>query len=57
MLRCHDVEPVPVLTHRPELFTLVQIPSSILNPKYETRDDKLSPIYTFNNRVRNKQEM
>lgn len=48
MLRCHDVEPVPVLTHIPELFTLVQEPPLRLRPKYETRDDRLSPTYTFN---------
>jgi hypothetical protein len=51
MLRCHDVEPVPVLTHSPELFTFVQAPLSKLNPKYDTRDDKLSPTYTFNKYV------
>jgi hypothetical protein len=42
------VDPEPVLAHIPELFTFVHTPSSILRPKYDTREDRLSPINTFN---------
>lgn len=47
--RCHEVEPVPVLIHRPELFTFVFSPSGgSLISKYETWADKLSPTNTYN---------
>lgn len=53
-LKCQDVDPVPVLTHKPEHFVLVGREfSSIVSCKWLTRADTFSPMKTLNIRKMN----
>lgn len=54
ILVCHEVEPVPVVTHRPELFVFV-ITCVVLGRmwRWETRADKVSPMKTYKKNIIN----